>query len=430
MKTYYSRHTEDLDIDDAMRRRLWDERRVAFHFPEGPDEVIGPRDNESLDPNDYPTNAAINVRALREMARDGGYVVAEHHGHDEYLVGRVDPGTEIEILRGRWGDHGRFPGRPAVLKSVRLQDVQVLGADQIVPVLERRPTRATLRRWPRAGDVIAELVDGAGAADGGVNHWERAYLAWSELADYAKSGHTITYDTLGKLIGAHPVAVGFALTPIQDYCLDNDLPPFTILVQNKHTGLPGAGFTAWPADELEEGRKEVFAFDWAAYGNPFSFAANGDRKEDIVERLVADPASAGDVYALAKVRGGVQMLFRDAVLRAYGERCAFSGSTVREGLEAAHIVPWRHASHAERVDVRNGLLLTSWHHRLFDAELLSLDEDYRIQVGPDLLSSGSTFDRAALAELDGKLIHLPQDPQHHPDPDLIRKRVETLESVH
>lgn len=46
------------------------------------------------------------------------------------------------------------------------------------------------------------------------------------------------------------------------------------------------------------------------------------------------------------------------------------------------------------------------------------------------MPAAAIFDHAALAELDGKLIHLPQDPQHHPDPDLIRKRVETLESVH
>jgi hypothetical protein len=34
MKTYFIRHTEALDIDDATRQKLRDERRVAIHFPD------------------------------------------------------------------------------------------------------------------------------------------------------------------------------------------------------------------------------------------------------------------------------------------------------------------------------------------------------------------------------------------------------------
>jgi len=33
MRTYFVRHTEALDINDETRRRLWDEGRVAIHFP-------------------------------------------------------------------------------------------------------------------------------------------------------------------------------------------------------------------------------------------------------------------------------------------------------------------------------------------------------------------------------------------------------------
>jgi putative restriction endonuclease len=39
---------------------------------------------------------------------------------------------------------------------------------------------------------------------------------------------------------------------------------------------------------------------------------------------------------------------------------------MREALDAAHIKPWSVASEAERIDVRNGLLLCKIHHVSFD----------------------------------------------------------------
>jgi hypothetical protein len=54
MKTYFARHTVDLDVDEATRARLWNERIVAIHFPEDRNNIIGPTDNESVDPDDYP----------------------------------------------------------------------------------------------------------------------------------------------------------------------------------------------------------------------------------------------------------------------------------------------------------------------------------------------------------------------------------------
>jgi putative restriction endonuclease len=420
MMTFFARHTYDLDIDRAFRDRLWAERMVAIHFPEDSTGHVGASDNESLNPDDYPQNAALNLRALNELAAEGGYVLAQYHDHTELLLGRVDPGTQVQLLRGRWGSRSA----DAVLKAVPLKDSRIVSTAEVGDVWAARPPRATLRRWHAAGDAIAKLMD-ADFTSSSVNQEQRAYLAWNELADFARNKRPVWYETLGSLIDIHHRAVKHVLAVIQDYCLQNRLPPLTILVVNKNTGLPGDGFIAWDADNLDEGKEQVFGFDWHRHGNPYSYARNGARREDLVEQLVTDPASAADIYALTRVRGSVQMLFRDAALKAYNSACAFCGSRIPAGLDAAHLVPWGKATQAERLDVRNGVLLTSWHHRLFDAGLLTITEDYLIRVSPNFQVAG-TFDQNSLSHLDGQSIRLPADPSLRPERALIRRRNELL----
>lgn len=67
--------------------------------------------------------------------------------------------------------------------------------------------------------------------------------------------------------------------------------------------------------------------------------------------------------------------FRVAVTGAYRKRCAVTGEKTLPALEAAHIRPY-----AERGpnDVRNGLLLRSDLHRLFDSGYVTIDPDHRV----------------------------------------------------
>jgi hypothetical protein len=60
--------------------------------------------------------------------------------------------------------------------------------------------------------------------------------------------------------------MGQMLAPIQSYCLQENLPPLTILVVNAETGLPGVGFIA--AEDIPRVQGEVFRFDWVDYGCP------------------------------------------------------------------------------------------------------------------------------------------------------------------
>ncbi|HEX8361905.1 MAG TPA: HNH endonuclease signature motif containing protein, partial [Longimicrobium sp.] len=320
---------------------------MAIHYPEYRDGTIRATDNESTDPSDYPEGSVADyLKLLREISRGGGYILAEHEleGGLLYVAGRVDPRTPIEIIRGRWGAVNRMPvGRPAVLKGFHLRNPIIVTQSEISELLSVRPRRGTLHHWPSANGGVAELVEGNRSDAGTINQHQRAYAVWQELAEYARAGKPVTYGMLGKLTEIHHRALRYPLAIIEHYCQDNGLPPLSILVVEQGTHRPGSGFEAWDGEEFGTLATQVYTFDWSSYGNPFQFAADGTRPEELERALVADPTRAADVYALAKVRGTVQMLFRGALLEAYGRACAISGSTLEAGLEAAHILPWRHA---------------------------------------------------------------------------------------
>lgn len=260
-----------------------------------------------------------------------------------------------------------------------------------------------------------------------MDRWERASHTWRALVDLACKRETREYGELGEMVGqSFALAVRHPLALIYWHCEREQLPPLTVLVVNKQTGLPSSGFGKPDRAEFERLCEEVFLYDWTSVPNPFGFSELRIGGKDPVRRLIEAPDVAEEVYSLVRDRGGRQIVFRRALLDVYRGRCAFSGSMVHEGLEAAHIVPWSQATPWERLDVRNGILLTSWHHRLFDAGLLSLDEDYRIRLNPRL-HPVSRFDQEALNGLEGTRIHLPKKQAHRPDPELIRKRNRLLD---
>jgi putative restriction endonuclease len=107
---------------------------------------------------------------------------------------------------------------------------------------------------------------------------------------------------------------------------------------------------------------------------------------DFVDANDADEATAvidGDNYAprtgdqrrvtarqIRERRG--QRAFRDALRRRYGGRCAVTGCTVLDLLEAAHIKPYR----GDRDNnPQNGLLLRADIHTLFDLDLLGIEPE-------------------------------------------------------
>lgn len=260
-----------------------------------------------------------------------------------------------------------------------------------------------------------------------VNQVERASRAWPILISVAKSRSTITYGELAAALGIHHRPVRYVLGVIQDYCLAEGLPPLTILVVNQ-SGEPGPGFIAHSFENLNSGYDEVWSRNWKELENPFEFSADGTSLEDLTKLLVNEPSSSLDVYARVKSRGVKQLLFRSSLVKAYRNKCAFTEISFPEALEACHIIPWAQASEAQRLDVRNGVLLNSFHHRLFDKGLITFTEEFQINYFDPKKKDGeySNFDAQLTAKLHGTSMHLPFQKKQRPLPEYVRRHHEAL----
>ncbi|OQX24143.1 MAG: hypothetical protein BWK80_22330 [Desulfobacteraceae bacterium IS3] len=256
-------------------------------------------------------------------------------------------------------------------------------------------------------------------------NWEnKARILWSLLVKAAQSGEKKTYGELAPLIDTIPLRVGWALDPIQHYCLDNKLPPLNALAISKTTGLPGDGFIAWDIDTLDEAYPLIFSFDWSSIPNPFN-CFKDNSSIDFVDQLVKKPDRSEEVYSIVKNRGFVQQIFRSALLKAYNFQCAICGLSYEESLEAAHIISWSDSTPELRIDPRNGILLCSVHHKLFDSDWLSIDKDYKIICyDSEMKIDGpySEMDKYFVVHFHNKKISLPKDKMLHPGRELLQRR--------
>jgi putative restriction endonuclease len=143
---------------------------------------------------------------------------------------------------------------------------------------------------------------------------------------------------------------------------------------------PGAGF------------RFLGPFNYVSHsgGLPTSFVLRRHAPEPLISPETSDegtfdPASVQDarqriMRTIAQRRG--QKAFRDALIAAYEGRCAISGCSILDVLEAAHIYPYRGP---ETNKVTNGLLLRADLHTLFDCGLITVDADrLAVVVAPRL----------------------------------------------
>jgi putative restriction endonuclease len=104
-----------------------------------------------------------------------------------------------------------------------------------------------------------------------------------------------------------------------------------------------------------------------------------------------------------------QGIFRIQVFDAYGRACAVTGEHSLPALEAAHIKPY--ADGGEHA-VRNGLVLRSDIHRLFDRGYVTVDQDDRFTVGTRLRDD---FDNGrSYYGLHGQTLALPSEAAQRP----------------
>ena len=129
-------------------------------------------------------------------------------------------------------------------------------------------------------------------------------------------------------------------------------------------------------------------------------------------------------YAMREVQQRLhQASFREAVITAYGGRCALSRLPEPLLLDAAHIVFDKDEQLGQPV-VPNGIPLSKLHHAAFDAHLIGIDADYRLHVSERLLTRNDGPMLEELKRLNGAAIHLPNRDRDRPDRDRLARRFE------
>lgn len=136
---------------------------------------------------------------------------------------------------------------------------------------------------------------------------------------------------------------------------------------------------------------------WALSGkdDPFELVGKGNKEYETGRR---------------KRRKGCSQ-FRIKVLKAYDYKCAVSGETCDEVLDAAHIEDY---INEKSNHVQNGISLRLDLHRLYDAGLIDIGADYKVKVSPHVHST-------EYVHFDGKKIHLPQEPSLRPSRKALNK---------
>src|SRR5579872_3818912 len=125
----------------------------------------------------------------------------------------------------------------------------------------------------------------------------------------------------------------------------------------------------------------TFIAGWDAQSLRARLAFGDDERRE----AVAPETAAERRYALRTVKQRLhQASFREAVVTAYGGRCAVSGLPEPLLLDAAHIVEDRHEKLGQPV-VPNRLPLSKIHYAAFDARLIGIDPDDIVHVSGRLL---------------------------------------------
>jgi len=122
-----------------------------------------------------------------------------------------------------------------------------------------------------------------------------------------------------------------------------------------------------------------------------------------------------------------QRLFRSRVLVAYQKQCALCRLRLPRLIDAAHI---KSDSLGGEPVVKNGMAMCAIHHRAFDADVLTVRPDYRIEISTRVLKEhdGPTL-QYALQGLHEHKITLPRHRVEHPDRELLDERLERFRAA-
>jgi putative restriction endonuclease len=131
--------------------------------------------------------------------------------------------------------------------------------------------------------------------------------------------------------------------------------------------------------------------------------------------LAGDAEFGGEGDPVARPRRIGHGIFSSIIRDAYGRRCAVSREKALPALEAAHIRPF---SETKAHSIRNGILLRSDVHKLFDAGYLTITPDLHVEASRRMREDFD--DGENYARLHGHTVVVPERPDLAPDPEALR----------
>src|SRR5207302_5727417 len=175
-------------------------------------------------------------------------------------------------------------------------------------------------------------------------------------------------------------------------------------------------------------RPGLYHAEWPVYvvrDDParLTFTILTEDVSDVEATSVVADAPSRAYLAILMTKRLHQSLFRVLVLDAYQETCAVCRLRHWELLDAAHILPDKHPL-GEPV-VPNGLALCKLHHAAFDADILGVRPDLRIEVRHDVLrEADGPMLKIGLQGFDGQIITVPRQRVLRPNVDFLAERYE------
>lgn len=145
-----------------------------------------------------------------------------------------------------------------------------------------------------------------------------------------------------------------------------------------------------------------------------------DEAETFERRIAEGDYAVEDVAVTARVRGSAQKAFAAAVKTNYDWTCAVTGIRTRAFLVASHIVPWSEDA-SIRLDPSNGICLSTFVDRAFDAGFLEISQAGRTRVRWENVDDDTAL-RNALAGIDG--VQLSAARRVPPDPRKLQRRID------
>lgn len=125
------------------------------------------------------------------------------------------------------------------------------------------------------------------------------------------------------------------------------------------------------------------------------------------------PGGYGDSFLQPRRLG--QGTFRALVTDVYERRCAITREKALPALDAAHIQPF---SEVRAHSVRNGILLRSDVHKLFDAGYVTITPEYRVEASRRMKEDFDDGDN--YLSLHGSSVWVPKLPSVQPDAEALQ----------